>query len=233
MSKRLSQREYDATNPLVVQNADGKFLQGKRWVSEYPDADKFAMKGAKKKARDAAQNNRGKLVAYYGQNDETVLADYTPKPWLMVTTKGSFHLPESNLSELDVPEGITAADIKFTHRVLDKDDKPVSADDTAINDAVRTIIQRANNAATALPLLNTMVKEFGGDIGRAIVLLSDNGEAPFILPALINGAIEYQVSDAIDGERSESWDAYTWSEALKYFAQMRAELIDKRRNKPE
>jgi len=131
-----------------------------------------------------------------------VVADFIPKPWMIQTSDGPTFLSGCNANEIN--DGLSeSTKIIATHRVLYDDGKSVSADDTAINDAVRTLIQLT---------------------GKSLVLLSNNGKAPYILPALINGAVEYQVSDGLENSRGESYDAYTWSEALDNFSKMKLEL---------
>lgn len=221
MSDKLTKTEREQMHPLVIQDVRGKFLVAgqtiatARWSEEYPDARKFKPTGEKREAVKIAGEVGGKVIANCGQNDEEVIADCTPKPWIVRFNRGPVqHLNDCNASEitdelpdLDDDVGVIAAD-----RVLYDDGTPVSADDHAINEAVRTIIRSM------------------GELGKSIVLLSDKGNAPYILPVLINEAVEYQVSDGIDGKRGASYDAYTWSEAVKYFEQMREEL-SKRKEK--
>ena len=208
MKEKLTKAEYEKENPLIIMSADGKFYVGKGvWSDEYPDARKFKPTGEKREAVRIAGEVRGKVVNRHGYNDEEIIADCTPKPWLVVLKRGGTKfVGEFNLSEIAEELGVEEDDIRTTTRVLYEDGKPISADDNAINDAVRTLIDRM------------------GEEGKSLCLLTDNGKAPFILPALINGGVEYQVSDGIDGERGMSWDAYTWSEAMANWTKMMTEL---------
>ncbi len=56
----------------------------------------------------------------------------------------------------------------------------------------------------------------GGEVG--IVLDRNDEQSVYVLPALLpDGRVEYQVSDALDGNRGESFDFYTYREAKRAF----------------
>lgn len=62
----------------VVVNIDGQFRAGRRWVTEYPDAEFYTLAGAKKVANAAA--GYAAVVRNYGYENEEVVYEAEGQP---------------------------------------------------------------------------------------------------------------------------------------------------------